>query len=118
MNIVWCDGGSKGNGNEDQRGYGSALVGDKVLEWEFGNVTNNVAEFLTMFETLKYLKNWGMEVSAEIRTDSLLVVNHVSGKNKNIKPHLLPLRDECRKLLWENKLVWVAKPEILAKLGH
>ncbi len=73
--------------------------------------TNNEEEYRGVISALKLCAE-----GDEIYTDSLLVVNQVSGAYKIKKEHLRPYREEVVKLLIEKKvkLRWIPRDENLA----
>ena len=86
-------------------------------------VTNNVGEYRAVLWALLKVKNWKKVKNwegedAEILTDSQLVVEQVAGNWMCRKSHLLPLRDEVRRLLEETgaTLAWVPRATNLAGL--
>lgn len=103
---------------------GSSTIGVKSAHC----VTDESGQILIYNETPQYLTNNEEEYRAviaalkicqdgdEILTDSLLVVNQISGKYKITKPHLKKLCDEARQLLSDKnvKLLWVEREQNLA----
>jgi ribonuclease H / adenosylcobalamin/alpha-ribazole phosphatase len=93
--IVEADGGSRGN--PGPAGYG-ALVRDagtmEVLaeESEFlGTVTNNVAEYSGLIAGLRAAARIDPRASVQVRMDSKLVVEQMSGRWKIKHPDMKPL---------------------------
>jgi probable phosphoglycerate mutase len=93
--IVEADGGSRGN--PGPAGYG-ALVRDaatmEVLaeESEFlGTVTNNVAEYSGLIAGLRAAARIDPHASVQVRMDSKLVVEQMSGRWKIKHPDMKPL---------------------------
>jgi ribonuclease HI len=80
-------------------------------------VTNNVGEYKAVIEALNIARNRHLN-QVVIYTDSLLVVNQVSGEWKCRKPHLLPFRDQVRSFLATRgaKLRWCPREDNLAGL--
>lgn len=131
---IWVDGGSKGNGTENQRGYGSSLAvsdtGKSVRRYEFGNCTNNEAEYLALLSTLQNLLGavdsgfLTADDEVEILMDSALVVNQVNRDWKVKQPHLEKIWLECCELFdlvgcnCDISLVHVPREVIVEKLGH
>ncbi|SDK69201.1 probable phosphoglycerate mutase [Actinopolyspora mzabensis] len=100
--IVEADGGSRGN--PGAAGYG-AVVRDaadgRVLAERsdgLGETTNNVAEYRGMIAGLEAALELGA-AEAEIRLDSKLVVEQMSGRWRVKNPVLQPLAAEARKLV-------------------
>ena len=61
-------------------------------------VTVNVGEYKAVIKALNIVQSRNWEV-VELYTDSLLIVNQVSGSWKCRKAHLLPFRDKTRELI-------------------
>ena len=108
------DGASRGNPGE--AGAGAVLFdGQGAPVWEcarpLGKKTNNEAEYLALLLLLEELERRG--VSADIRGDSRLVVNQVTGRWKINEPRLKELADRAVELLRRTKssLSWVAREE-------
>lgn len=80
--IIYCDGGSRGNGKENNiGGYGAVLqYGEhsKEIYEGFRNVTNNQMEIRAAIAALKEMKKFNIPV--EIRSDSAYVVNCMNKK--------------------------------------
>jgi ribonuclease HI len=102
--LVYCDGGSRGN-------PGPSAIGAVVLDPAtdpprrlaevsecIGITTNNIAEYKALIEGLVAAEPFGAR-RVRVRADSKLVVEQVKGTWKVKQPHLLPLRDEARRLL-------------------
>jgi ribonuclease HI len=102
--LIYCDGGSRGN-------PGPSAIGAVVLDPAtdpprrlaevsecIGITTNNVAEYKALIEGLVAAEPFGAR-RVLVRADSKLVVEQVKGTWKVKQPHLLPLRDEARRLL-------------------
>lgn len=99
--IVEADGGSRGN--PGPAGYG-ALVRDAdtgelldEVSGGLGSTTNNVAEYSGLIAGLRVAAESGAE-SAEVRMDSKLVVEQMSGRWQIKQPHLRPLAAEATEL--------------------
>lgn len=83
------------------------------------NVTNNVCEYRSVRAALRWavenVHKAAKDREVEIRTDSQLVVNQVSGLWAVKAEHLRPYRDECAQMISElkgkAKLVWVRRDE-------
>jgi len=108
--VLVFDGGSKGNPG---KGYGSYMLvrtdtGQRKtqrLEFE-GLLTNNEAEYKTLIEAVRTLlekiRAHGKDPASyriEIRGDSALVINQLSGKWKARDARMAALRDEALALL-------------------
>jgi ribonuclease HI len=102
--VIYCDGGSRGN-------PGPSAIGAVVLDPAtdpprrlaevsecIGITTNNVAEYKALIAGLVAAERFGAR-RVRVRADSKLVVEQVKGTWKVKQAHLLPLRDEARRLL-------------------
>ena len=107
--LVYVD-GSGWNGREVKY---CVLWGTAGGEWKHKIVrshsekTNNEMEYEGVIHAMREFKK------AAIFSDSELVVNQVNGVYKVRQAHLMPLRDEARRLmkLNGNTLVWVPRDE-------
>ncbi len=144
--IILFDGGSIGNPG---KGYGSYAIKQNLAEgglqnerkskkpprgWEitrvnFGdNTTNNEAEYATLMQALDDLHSrieradrLSQEFSIEIRGDSTLVINQLSGEWKSKDDRMRSLRDAVRKQIGRfkaNRLVQHPREESVRVLGH
>jgi probable phosphoglycerate mutase len=99
--VVEADGGSRGN--PGPAGYGAvvkdAATGEVLVErHEFlGVVTNNVAEYSGLIAGLAAAAETGAS-TVDVRMDSKLVVEQMSGRWKIKHPALQPLAAEAREL--------------------
>jgi ribonuclease HI len=102
--LIYCDGGSRGN-------PGPSAIGAVVLDPSadpprllvevsecIGTTTNNVAEYKALIAGLEAAARFRAR-RVRVRADSKLVIEQVRGKWKVKHAHLLPLRDEARRLL-------------------
>ncbi|MGW3228962.1 bifunctional RNase H/acid phosphatase [Kitasatospora sp. NPDC001095] len=98
--IVEADGGSRGN--PGPAGYGAVVrdgdTGQIVAEAaEFiGHATNNVAEYKGLIAGLKAARELDPDASVDVRMDSKLVVEQMSGRWKIKHPDMQPLAAEAR----------------------
>ncbi|WP_231390304.1 bifunctional RNase H/acid phosphatase [Nocardia sp. CNY236] len=99
--IVETDGGSRGN--PGPAGYGAVvysadhgMVLDERREY-LGVTTNNVAEYHGLIAGLTAAGELGAE-SVQVRTDSKLVVEQMSGRWKVKHAALIPLADRAREV--------------------
>ncbi len=99
--IVFTDGASRGNPGPASYGFVIREEG-KVVYKEgkaLGITTNNVAEYTSVLQALKYIKkNYTSILPVEFFADSRLVVEQLSGRFKIKSPHLRILIDEIRNL--------------------
>jgi len=102
--IVEADGGSRGN--PGPAGYGALVVdaatGEVLAERAegIGVATNNVAEYHGLIAGLRAARELGA-TDVQVRMDSRLVVEQMSGRWKVKHPALQPLADEAATLVRE-----------------
>ncbi|WP_031075417.1 bifunctional RNase H/acid phosphatase [Streptomyces sp. NRRL WC-3742] len=100
--VVEADGGSRGN--PGPAGYGAVVrdgdTGQVVAEAaEFiGHATNNVAEYRGLIAGLRAAHALDPEASVDVRMDSKLVVEQMSGRWKIKHPDMRPLAAEAREV--------------------
>jgi broad specificity phosphatase PhoE/ribonuclease HI len=100
--IIETDGGSRGN--PGPAGYGAVLKdadSGEVLAEEgsaLGVATNNVAEYSGLIAGLKLAREFTPDAEIEVRMDSQLVVEQMSGRWKIKHPELRPLATEAHRL--------------------
>jgi probable phosphoglycerate mutase len=93
--IIQADGGSRGN--PGTAGYGAvvldAVTGEVLAEVNeaIGHATNNVAEYSGLVAGLRAAGELAPGAPAEVRMDSKLVVEQMSGRWKIKHPDLRPL---------------------------
>lgn len=98
--VVNCDGASRGN--PGPAGAGAVLAtpdGEVVSEIAegLGETTNNVAEYTAVIHGLQRAKELGA-ADVLLRSDSLLLVNQLTGRYRVKTPHLVPLARRVREL--------------------
>lgn len=128
--VLVFDGGSEGNPG---RGYGSyaVLAGDRqdIRRVRFGDdMTNNEAEYATLMHALDDLQGrierssrLPEEFSVEVRGDSALVLNQVTGAWKAKDQRMRALRDSVRRSLLRfraNRLTLQPREATVELLGH
>lgn len=130
--LLIFDGGSKGNPG---RGYGSYVLircdtgQQKLRRLDFGDdVTNNEAEYRTLIEALQALvdtiRAHGKDPKRyrlEVRGDSQLVINQLTGAWKARDPRMRALRDEALNLLQQfgaYRVVHQDRSRSVEVLGH
>ena len=128
--IWWLvfDGGSKRNPG---LGYGSYRIREPESDWSdpvqriYGEgVSNNEAEYTALIEGLQALARLcgdPSKITVEIRGDSKLVIEQVSGRWKLRARNLLPLyRKATREMgrFGEARLVWHGRENSVELLGH
>ncbi len=98
--IVACDGASRGN--PGPAGAGAQLVDvdgtvlSEVAEG-LGETTNNVAEYTAVIRGLERALELGVG-TVLLRSDSLLLINQLTGVYRVKTPHLQPLHRRVRQL--------------------
>ncbi|MFC5719973.1 bifunctional RNase H/acid phosphatase [Streptomyces gamaensis] len=101
--VVEADGGSRGN--PGPAGYGAvvcdAASGETLAEVAeyIGTATNNVAEYKGLIAGLRAARELDPEATVEVRMDSKLVVEQMSGRWKIKHPDMKPLAAEARAVL-------------------
>ncbi|HEY4687987.1 MAG TPA: reverse transcriptase-like protein [Anaerolineae bacterium] len=124
--AVVFDGGSEGNPG---RGYGSYAINGEVKRVTFGDdMTNNEAEYATLLHALddvmgriERASTLPEAFSIEVRGDSALVLNQVSGEWKAKDDRMRMLRDSARRSLRRfkaNRLALQPRSETVRLLGH
>ncbi|MFC5000255.1 bifunctional RNase H/acid phosphatase [Dactylosporangium cerinum] len=98
--TIEADGGSRGN--PGPAGYGAVVRSDtgEVLAERLGRLgvtTNNVAEYTGLIEGLRAASELGAD-EVEVRMDSKLVVEQMSGRWQIKHPGLRPLAEQAGKL--------------------
>jgi probable phosphoglycerate mutase len=100
--LIQADGGSRGN--PGPAGYGAvvldAVTGEVLAEVNeaIGHATNNVAEYSGLVAGLRAAGKLAPGAPAEVRMDSKLVVEQMSGRWKIKHPDLRPLAAEASQL--------------------
>ncbi|CCB74107.1 MULTISPECIES: bifunctional RNase H/acid phosphatase [Streptomycetaceae] len=98
--VVEADGGSRGN--PGPAGYGAVVfdaeTGETLVEAAeyLGTATNNVAEYRGLIAGLRAAHELDPEARVEVRMDSKLVVEQMSGRWKIKHPGMRPLAAEAR----------------------
>jgi ribonuclease H / adenosylcobalamin/alpha-ribazole phosphatase len=98
--VVEADGGSRGN--PGPAGYGAvvrdAATGEVLAEVSdsLGLVTNNVAEYSGLIAGLRAAARIARGVDVEVRMDSKLVVEQMSGRWQIKHPAMRPLAAQAR----------------------
>ena len=98
--IVSCDGASRGN--PGPAGIGAQITDEsgailgEVAEG-IGETTNNVAEYTAVIEGLSLAAELGAK-TVTLRSDSLLLINQLTGRFRVKSEHLQPLHRRVRSL--------------------
>ncbi|MFJ9771685.1 bifunctional RNase H/acid phosphatase [Kitasatospora sp. NPDC101157] len=112
--IVEADGGSRGN--PGPAGYGAVVrdgdTGQLVAEAaEFiGHATNNVAEYRGLIAGLRAARELDPDASVDVRMDSKLVVEQMSGRWKIKHPDMQPLAAEARTVFPRGRVTYTWIP--------
>ena len=101
--VINCDGAARGN--PGPAGAGAVVVdGDGAVLAEvaegLGETTNNVAEYTAAIRGLEEAARLGAR-DVLLRSDSLLLVNQLTGRYRVKTPHLQPLHRRVRDLVRE-----------------
>ena len=114
--IVEADGGSRGN--PGPAAYGAVLkdADDREVIAEDGTTigvaTNNVAEYSGLIAGLKLAEEFAPEADIEVRMDSKLVVEQMSGRWKIKHPDMRPLAIEANRLApFGTTYTWVPREQ-------
>jgi len=100
--IIEADGGSRGN--PGPAAYGAVLIdadtGEVIAEdgRTIGVATNNVAEYSGLIAGLRLAERYAPGADIEVRMDSKLVVEQMSGRWKIKHPDMRPLATEANQL--------------------
>lgn len=93
--IIFTDGASRGNPGPAAYGFVITEEGELVYEEgkKIGITTNNVAEYMSVLQSLKYIKNnfKGKPLQVKYFADSRLVVEQLSGRFKVKSAHIREL---------------------------
>jgi broad specificity phosphatase PhoE/ribonuclease HI len=114
--IVEADGGSRGN--PGPASYGALLkdadTGEVLAEdaTTLGVASNNVAEYSGLIAGLKLAQEFAPGAEVEVRMDSKLVVEQMSGRWKIKHPAMRPLATEANRLAPEGTTyTWVPRDQ-------
>lgn len=113
MIILYFDGGIKGGNPGGAPTYGWVLEQDGVTVAEGNGLaqgprTNNVAEWAGLIAGLRALAERGIE-DAEVRGDSELVINQMTGVYRCKAAHLRAFYDEAQRLRARHVFRWVPR---------
>ena len=101
--IIYTDGASRGNPGLSSFGFVVQNLSGKLLYQHgayIGETTNNVAEYTAVISALKYVsQNYkAVEIEIELRADSNLVIQQLSGRFKVNKPHIFELVQRVKEI--------------------
>ena len=112
--LIQADGGSRGN--PGKAAYGAVLsdadTGEVIAEdgSTIGIATNNVAEYSGLIAGLKLAAEFAPDADIEVRMDSKLVVEQMSGNWKIKHPDMKPLAMEALRLApFGTRYTWVPR---------
>jgi probable phosphoglycerate mutase len=112
--IIEADGGSRGNPGPSA--YGAVLkdadTGEVIAEdgTTIGVATNNVAEYSGLIAGLRLAELYAPSADIEVRMDSKLVVEQMSGRWKIKHPDMRPLAAEANRLApFGTSYIWVPR---------
>jgi len=112
--VIEADGGSRGN--PGPAAYGAVLkdarTGQVIAEdgTVIGETTNNVAEYSGLIAGLRLAEEFAPGAEIEVRMDSKLVVEQMSGRWKVKHPSMRPLAVEANRLAPPGtRYVWVPR---------
>ena len=99
--LLTADGGSRGN--PGPAGYGSVITENGTIIAELydfiGVATNNVAEYSGLIAGLTAINEIDSAATVEVKMDSKLVVEQMSGRWKIKSPDMQKLAIEAREIL-------------------
>ncbi len=114
--IIEADGGSRGN--PGPAAYGAVLkdadTGEVIAEdgTTLGTATNNVAEYSGLIAGLQLAQEFAPDADIEVRMDSKLVVEQMSGRWKIKHPDMRPLAMEANRLApFGTSYTWVPREQ-------
>ena len=114
--ILYFDGCSKGN--PGPAGSGALIRNNGENIWSgseyIGTTTNNVAEYKGLILGLKQLKFLNIN-KVIVKGDSMLVINHMTGKYKVNAPHLITLYNEAKELIKDIEVIFLYIPRLQNK---
>lgn len=114
--IIEADGGSRGN--PGLSGSGAAVLSEsgevlREISEAIGIATNNVAEYQALIFGLRAAIEIDPDASIEVRMDSKLVIEQMSGRWKIKHPDMIDLAAEARKLILGRQVdfVWIPREQ-------
>ena len=113
--VVFADGGSRGN--PGAAAYGAVLIENGVVVQEIseaiGTATNNWAEYSGLIAALKAVHELDADARVEVKMDSKLVVEQMSGRWQIKHPEMRKLAAEARSAHRPELVTyqWVAREE-------
>jgi ribonuclease HI len=128
--TIAFDGGTSPGGNGygswsiEWNGFKKLISRAKFTQAGFGLwITNNVAEYLALIRAVEWLGSVKdkKDYTVKIIGDSQLVLRTLTGRYQTHKPHLIPLRDKCRRMLAEFRgytAIWQPRKHNVRRFGH
>lgn len=112
--VIEADGGSRGNPGEAAFGavLRDATTGEVIAERaeHIGVATNNVAEYRGLIAGLELFNEHAPEAELEVRMDSKLVIEQMSGNWKIKHPDMRPLATAAHRLApFGTKWTWIPR---------
>ena len=114
--VIEADGGSRGN--PGPAAYGAVLkdadTGEVIAEegTTIGRASNNVAEYSGLIAGLRLAEQYAPDADIEVRMDSKLVVEQMSGRWKIKHPDMKPLALEANRLApFGTTYTWVPREQ-------
>ena len=114
--VIEADGGSRGNPGPaaDGAGLRDAATGEVIAEdaTAIGIASNNVAEYSGLIAGLRLAERFAPSADIEVRMDSKLVVEQMSGRWKIKHPDMRPLATEASRLApFGTTYTWVPREQ-------
>lgn len=114
--VIYCDGSGGSNGDNGGWGFTAQTEQGRILHEDFGPPdgisTNNVSEYRAVIHALRWAKG-KTAGKIKIKTDSTLVVEQCMNRWKCKKPHLKPLCQEAKGLLYDLRasIEWIPREQ-------
>lgn len=121
MLKVYVDGGCHNNQNAELRkAYGSFKIGDEpTVRREYGNNTNQEAEYKSIINALTVIKNRFSTEDVEIYTDSQLIVGQLTQNWKCKAVNLVDFVNMAKNLMTPKiKIIKADRSVLVNILGH
>jgi ribonuclease HI len=107
MVYIYTDGASRGNGGKSAAAF---IITNGATELTrsaryLGNATNNIAEYMAVYDALEYCLNNNLCRKGTVTTiisDSQLIINQLKGNWKINKPELKQINDDIRTIISES----------------
>jgi broad specificity phosphatase PhoE/ribonuclease HI len=114
--VIEADGASRGNPGPSAYGavLKDAVTGEVIAEdgTAIGSATNNVAEYSGLIAGLRLAREHAPDAEIEVRMDSKLVVEQMSGRWKIKHPQMRPLAEEATLLApFGTTYTWVPREQ-------